>query len=173
MMSTDVLPHVFATLRFAGDDLEPNEIRHVLPVPPRRAHRKGERYYSGRRAGYLTGRTGIWYLTTDALVDSHNLTDHVAALQRLLRPSPDDNRRLMELRDILTRTGARASLSVYWYGHANDAPPAIPGQLARLATELGAEIEPDYHTDDEPDAPFTFDHEAAGSGTGLTSTNRA
>src|SRR5690242_7115940 len=84
MTSTDVLPQVFATLRFAGDNLEPNEIRHVLPVPPRRAHRKGECYYSGRRAGYLTGRTGLWYLTTDALTDSHDLKDHVALLKRLL-----------------------------------------------------------------------------------------
>jgi|tagenome__1003787_1003787.scaffolds.fasta_scaffold20435575_1 hypothetical protein len=149
MTSTDSLPDVFATLSFAGDDLDPNEISRVLPVPPRRSHRKGERYYSGRRAGYLTGRTGIWSLATDTLTDSRKLADHVAALTRILSPTPGDNRRLMELRDIRVRTGARAKISVYWCGYAGDAPPEIPAELALLAQELGATIEPDYHTEDQ------------------------
>jgi hypothetical protein len=53
---TDALPQIFATLRFAGDNLGPREIRAILPVAPRRAHRKGEMYYSGKRAGYLPRR---------------------------------------------------------------------------------------------------------------------
>ncbi len=148
MTNTDPLPDVFATLSFAGDNLDPNEIRRVLPVPPRRAHRKNERYYSGRRAGYLTGRTGIWSLTTNSLTDSHNLADHVAELTRILYPSPHDNRQLMELRDILARSGARAKISVYWCGRTGDVPPDVPADLALLAQELAATIETDYHTDD-------------------------
>ena len=135
-------------LSLAGDNLDPDEIRRVLPVPPRRAHRKGERYYSGRRAGYLTGRTGIWSVATDALTDSRELADHVAALKRILVPIPGDYRRLDELHDIL-RTGARAKISLYWYGHAGDTPPEIPAVLVLLAQELGATIEPDYHTETE------------------------
>lgn len=151
--TTDALPQVFATLRFAGDNLDPQEIRAVLPIPPRRAHRKGELYYSGKRAGYLPGRTGIWYLTTDRFTDSRNLTDHLAILQGWLRPAPNDNQRLMHLRDIMGRMGAKASFSVFWYGRANDAPPEIPGEFARLASELGADIETDYHTEaDETEA---------------------
>lgn len=147
--TTEALPRVFAALRFAGDNLDPDELRAVLPVPPRRAHRKGEPYYSGKRAGYVLGRTGVWYLTTDRLTDSRDLADHLAILQQLLRPAPDDNRRLMQLRDIIGRTGARASFSIFWYGRAGDAPPAIPGEIACLASELGADIETDYHATDK------------------------
>jgi hypothetical protein len=135
---TDALPQVFATLRFAGDNLDPQEIRAILPIGPRRAHRKGELYYSGKRAGYLRGRTGIWYLTTDLVTNSRDLSEHLAVLQRLLYPTPDDNFRLMQLRDIMERTGG--------YGRAVDKPPDIPGEFARLASELWAEIETDYHT---------------------------
>ena len=114
---------------------------------------KGELYYSGKRAGYLPGRTGIWYLTTDRFTDSRDLTDHLAILQGWLRPAPNDNQRLMHLRDIMGRMGAKASFSVFWYGRANDAPPEIPGEFARLTSELGADIETDYHTDaDETEA---------------------
>ena len=146
---TDAPPQVFATLRFAGDNLDPREIRSILPIGPRRAHRKGELYYSGKRTGYLQGRTGIWYLTTDLVTDSRDLSEHLAVLQRLLYPTPDDNLRLMQLRDIMGRTGAKAVFSIYWYGRVGDKPPDIPGEFARLASELGAEIETDYHTEND------------------------
>jgi hypothetical protein len=145
--TTDALPQVFATLRFSGDNLDPQEIRAILPIGPRRAHRKGELYYSGRRAGYLQGRTGIWYLTTDLFTDSRNLSDHLAVLQRFLRPTPDDNQRLIQLRDIIGRGEAKAGFSIYWHGRAGDKPPDIPGEFASLASELWAEIETDYHTE--------------------------
>src|SRR4051812_31453935 len=122
---TDALPQVFATLRIAGDNLDPREIRAILPIAPRRAHRKGEIYYSGKHAGYLQGRTGVWYLTTNRFTESRDLSDHLDVLQRLLRSTPDDNQLLAQLRDILGRTGAKAGFSVYWYGSAGDAPPAI------------------------------------------------
>jgi hypothetical protein len=49
----------FVTLRFAGDDLNPDEISAVLPVKPTRAHRKGEAFSAGPRASNLRGRTGV------------------------------------------------------------------------------------------------------------------
>jgi hypothetical protein len=47
----------FVTLRFAGDDLDPDEISAILPVEPTRAHRKFEEFLAGPRAGDLRGRT--------------------------------------------------------------------------------------------------------------------
>jgi hypothetical protein len=61
MTKFDELPKAYATLRFAGDGLDPADISAVLPVAPIRAHRKGESFYAGPRAGNLIGRTGIWY----------------------------------------------------------------------------------------------------------------
>src|SRR4051794_39919576 len=102
MTSTiDELPHVFATLRFAGDNLDPEQISAVLGIAPRRAYQKGEAYYSGKRAVTLSGRTGIWLLFTDRLTASRDLADHLAILESLLCPAPHDIRRLARLRDIV------------------------------------------------------------------------
>src|SRR5436309_14787324 len=62
----------FVTLRFAGDNLDPDEISAILPIKPTRAHRKGEEFVAGPHAGTLHGRTGIWFLATDKLVPSDN-----------------------------------------------------------------------------------------------------
>lgn len=139
----------FATLRFAGDNLDPQDISDVLPIKPARAHRKGEEYYAGERAGRLRGRTGIWYLTTDKFVESANLADHLVFIGLLLYPGPGDNRRLMKIRDVLGRSGADAHVSVFWRGAPGQEPPAIPGQFARLVSEIGADIETDFHNDDD------------------------
>src|SRR6266478_263237 len=78
----------FVTLRFAGDELDPQEISAVLPIAPTRAHRKGEEFVAGPHAGKLRGRSGIWFLATDKLVASDDLEDHLAFLQKLLYPQP-------------------------------------------------------------------------------------
>jgi hypothetical protein len=139
----------FATLRFAGDALDPQDISDILRVKPWRAHRKGESFYAGQHAGYLSGRTGIWYLSTDKLIDSDNLMDHLQLVEELLYPAPGDNRRVMQLRDVLVRSGAEAHISVFWRGLPGTEPPAIPGKFARLSTEIGAVIELDFHNDDD------------------------
>jgi hypothetical protein len=67
----------YAILRFAGDELEPSEISDLLGVGPTRAYRKGERYFAGPRicpcTGMITGRTGIWLLSTDGVVTGSDL----------------------------------------------------------------------------------------------------
>ena len=44
----------FATLRFGGNALEPNEISRVLKEEPTRAYRKGQRYRPGPRSPEIT-----------------------------------------------------------------------------------------------------------------------
>ena len=60
----------FVTLRFTGDDLDPQDISAILPVKPTRAHKKAEEFFAGKHAGTLRGRTRIWFLATDKLVHS-------------------------------------------------------------------------------------------------------
>ena len=87
MTSFDELPNAYATLRFAGDELDPADISALLPVAPNRAHRSRELFHAGPRAGELVGRTGIWYLDTRGLAN-RDLNDHLRCIVKLLYPNP-------------------------------------------------------------------------------------
>jgi hypothetical protein len=134
----------FATLRFAGDDLDPAEISAILPVAPTRAHRKGEAFFTGPHAGSLRGRTGIWFLSTDEHVASDNLGDHLGFVRNLLYPRPGDSFRLDALRDVLKHAHARARLTCFWRGDPGEAEPHIPAEFRSAIERLGADIETDF-----------------------------
>ena len=134
----------FVTLRFAGDDLDPDEISAVLPVKPTRAHRKGEEFFAGPRAGNLRGRTGMWFLATDKLVPSDNLQDHLAFVQKLLSPTPGDTSRIAKLRAVLERTHSRAHVTCFWRGDPGEPAPRIPDRFKSAIEPLAADIETDF-----------------------------
>jgi uncharacterized protein DUF4279 len=117
----------FVTLRFAGDALDPRDISTILPVEPTRAHRKGEEFFAGSKAGNLRGRTGIWFLATDKLVDSDDLADHLRFVQDLLYPKPGDDGRISRLREILERTHSTRTSPVF--GAATPAKPLRKSQI--------------------------------------------
>src|SRR5713101_3492581 len=112
-IDTKIDRKAFVTLRFAGDELDPAEISAVLPVKPTRSHRKGEEFFAGPHAGNLRGRTGIWFLATDALVDSDDLADHLAFIREMLCPAPGDDSRIAWLRDILGRAHSHAHITCF------------------------------------------------------------
>jgi hypothetical protein len=134
----------FVTLRFAGDDLDPDEISAVLPIKPTRAHRKGEEFLAGPRAGNLHGRTGMWFLATDKLVPSDDLQDHLAFVQKLLCPRPSDIKRISKLDEILKRTHSRARVTCFWRGDPGETAPQIPGRFKSAIEPLAADIESDF-----------------------------
>ena len=134
----------FVTLRFAGDDLDPDEISAVLLVKPTRAHRKGEEFFAGPRAGNLRGRTGMWFLATDNLVPSDNPRDHMGFVQKLLSPTPGDTSRIAKLRVILERTHSLAHVTCFWRGHPGETAPQIPGRFKSAIEPLAADIETDF-----------------------------
>jgi hypothetical protein len=140
----------FVTLRFAGDDLDPNEISAVLPVKPTRAHHKGEAFFAGPRAGNLCGRTGMWFLATDKIVPSDNLQDHLAFVQKLLSPTPGDTSRIAKLRVILERTHSLAHVTCFWLGDPGEATPEIPDYLKSAIQPLAVDIETDFAFDRRP-----------------------
>src|SRR5580698_3957562 len=80
----------FLTFRVTGDKLTPAEITKILRVPPVSAYSKGEKYSAGPRSMDLVGKTCVWYLSTDILVASNQLVDHLGVLLRILS-SPHDN----------------------------------------------------------------------------------
>jgi len=134
----------FVTLRFAGDDLDPDEISAILPVKPTRAHRKGEAFFAGPHAGDLRGRAGMWFLATDKLVPGDDLHNHLAFVQKLLSPWPGDNDRIAKLRDILKRTRSAAHVTCFWRGDPGDLTPRIPDRFKSAVLPLSADIEADF-----------------------------
>lgn len=134
----------FVTLRFAGDNLDPDEISAILPVSPTRAHRKGEEFFAGPRAGNLRGRTGMWFLATDKLVPSDNLQDHLAFVQKLLSPTPGDTSRIVKLHVILERTHSLAHVTCFWRGKHGELAPRIPDHFKSAVYPLTTDIETDF-----------------------------
>ena len=135
----------YATLRFAGDKLEPQEISDVLGVNPTRAYRKGERYLAGPRTGELTGRTGIWLLSTDNVVKGSDLARHLSYLMKLIFEGEPG--RIAALQRLIARRGLKAHASCFWHGKAGARKPSIPAPVIEAFKQLPAEIEPDFDTD--------------------------
>ncbi len=145
MTRFDKLPRSYATLRFEGDQLDPAHISAILPVTPKRSHRKGERFQAGPRAGTLTGRTGIWYFDTRDLA-SQDLTDHLRRIVDLLFPGRGNVDRLNQLRAVMDRESAAAHVSCFWYGKPGMQPPQVPDDVRAALARLPAEVETDFHT---------------------------
>lgn len=146
MTNSKALPKTYATLRFAGDRLDPAHISAILPVTPKRAHRKGEVFFAGQRAGNLTGRTGIWYFDTREM-QSHDLADHLRAIVTLLYPEPGNSNRVTRLREVVGREHAEARVSCFRHGRPGARPPAIPDDIRAALAQLPADIETDFATE--------------------------
>jgi hypothetical protein len=101
----------YAILRFAGDELEPSEISDILGVGATLAYRKGETYLAGPHAGVITGRTGIWLLSTDAVVSGCDLDRHISYLFKLILE--DDGDRSASLHQLIADRRLRAMSRVF------------------------------------------------------------
>ena len=142
-------PKAFATLRFSGDGLDPDQISAIMRVSPTKAWRKGERYFAGSRAGHLVGSTGTWFLATDDFVTSPDLKQHLEFLTNLLSRSPGDvGERLFLLRKAMMRDNIKADVSCFWHGAAGERPPAISAETIDKLRALPAEIETDFDSDE-------------------------
>ena len=126
MKSTNALS-AFATLRFAGDALDPDEISDTLKEKPTRAYRKGEPYRPGPRSPELIGKTGLWYFSTNRIIPSTDLKDHLDALIRLIAPFGDQGRRLRELHEIMDKRNLQAHVTC-----SGVAPPKPKNLISRL-----------------------------------------
>jgi hypothetical protein len=138
----------FATLRFFGDRLDPDQISAILRVSPTKAWRRDERYFAGQRTGHLVGRTGTWFIATDNLVASPHLEEHLEFLNNLLSRGPQDKQeRLIQLQKLMMRDNLKADVSCFWHGAAGEQPPAIRAETTEKLRALPAEIETDFDTD--------------------------
>jgi hypothetical protein len=148
MTSSEEAIRAFATLRFVGDALEPDEISGVVKERPTRAYRKGQRYRPGPRSQEVTGKTGVWYLSTRQKIQSNDLADHLGLLERLVAPFGDRGRRIKELQDIMERRNLQAHVTFFWRGPRGARQPSIPAVAMATLRQLPADIEPDVDTED-------------------------
>jgi len=135
----------YAILRFAGDKLDPGEISEILGVGATRAYRKGEEYFAGPRTGMVRGRTGIWLLSTDEVVDIRDLDQHISYLVRLIFEHDAD--RSARLHQLIMDRGLNAHVSCFWHGKAGAHAPEIPAFAIDAFNQLPADIETDFATD--------------------------
>jgi hypothetical protein len=135
----------YASLRFAGDELEPSEISGILGVDATRAYGKGERYFAGPRTGMIAGRTGIWLLSTDEVVSGSDLDRHISYLFKLIFAHDAD--RFARLHQLIADRGLKAQVSCFWHGQAGARAPEIPAFAIDAFRRLPADIETDFDTD--------------------------
>ena len=138
----------YVTFRVVGDSLVPDAITKALRVVPTTQYTKGQTYFAGPRTGELLGKSGVWSLTTDKLVASRNLRDHLAYLLGVLIPDRQDANPLFQLHALLAKhKGWRADLSCFWHGHVGAKKPSIPKFVGEVMKFLPAAIETDFATD--------------------------
>ncbi len=75
--------HAFATLRVAGDLLDPRDVTTTLGIQPTFARKKDE-IYSSPKSERLVAVTGVWMFDTSKIVSSNDLDDQVWLILYLL-----------------------------------------------------------------------------------------
>jgi len=138
----------FATLRFAGDALDPDEISRVVREQPTKSYRKGETHRAGPHGPDVVGKTGVWFLSTRRKIPSEDLADHLNVLERLIAPFGDQDTRLKALRDIMERMNLQARVTFFWRGPPGAECPGISPVATATFRRLPAKIEPDIDIED-------------------------
>lgn len=144
-MNADTESVAFATLRVSGDELEPSAVTEALGLKPSLSYRKGETYRAGRRRQRdYVGQTGVWYLSTDDLLVSGRLEDHITFLSFLLAARPQG---LERVHAMVLDGACEASASCFWAGPPGSTEPDISLTFRDLIARMGGRIEIDFQRD--------------------------
>jgi hypothetical protein len=150
----------FVTFRLAGDRLSPDEVTKLLRVNPTHAHRRGEQYSTGR--SNITGATGVWLFSTDRIMLSGNLYDHLGLIFTILGLSRSPSvkfsseegefsrvARFLRLKNFLEDHSLSATLTLFWHGPQAIAYPKVPNELIELFELIPIRVETDFDKDEE------------------------
>lgn len=132
----------FATFRVAGDDLVPDQLTALLRIKPTTAYSKGQFYNSGPHGGTLKGRTGVWLLSTDGVVESSRLVDHINWILNVIEPH------LAQLGQYMSQNSLHAVMSCFWHGPQGAHAPFVPKDIRNVIEKIPAKVEEDFDTDD-------------------------
>lgn len=138
---------VYVSLRVMGDDLDPKQITRILKIAPTLTYAKGEAFRAGGDRERI-GRTGLWLFSTDGIVASDDLHDHLAYILGVLIPGRQEARPLAQLHALLAhQKGLRADLACFWHGRYGARKPSVPKYLGEILKLIPAELEIDFATD--------------------------
>lgn len=127
-----------ASLRIAGDTLDPAAITQALGIEPSWGWRKGEMrdVRTQRVKKTIRQRIGIWGLGTDGVVESRDLRRH---LDSILEKTQGKAAVFEHLRS----QGYKTDVYCIWYSAGQGGPMLSPENMAglsRLGLELGIEF---------------------------------
>jgi Domain of unknown function (DUF4279) len=140
----------FATFRVAGDRLVPDEITSILQTAPTSAYQKGAKVKFGARSPETAGKTGMWFLSTDRIVSSPNLEDHLRYIFPTVFMPGGDVLRFAAFHDLLKKKSLKAHLTIFWHGPSRGKKPSLPPSFEAMLKAIPADIEVDFDTDEEP-----------------------
>ncbi|HXQ52962.1 MAG TPA: DUF4279 domain-containing protein [Stellaceae bacterium] len=148
--SDDGTQRAFATFRVVGDKLHPADITQILHTVPTFSFRKGEKYQPGDRSPVMAGKTGTWFFSTDRVVASPRLDDHVTYLLKMILPHSGATDQLTALRDLIHRKNLKAVVTLFWHGRSGSRKPSLPTTALDIFKLLPATVEVDFDADEEP-----------------------
>ena len=108
-------------------------------------NRRKFRTFSALTPRVITGRTGIWLLSTDEVVSGSDLDRHISYLFKLI--FEDDEDRFARLHQLIADRGLKAQVSCFWHGQAGARAPEIPACAIDAFRRLPADIETDFDID--------------------------
>jgi Domain of unknown function (DUF4279) len=137
--------HAFATFRVAGAGLHPGAVTRVLGLPPDLQYEKGEKYRRKADGPELTGKTNLWYYSTDKhLSASEPVSHHVLFLLKRIMSNEAG------LRELIRESSAHAVLTMFWSGPTGSTVPNVPEELRARLESIPVKVEIDFDTDGEP-----------------------
>jgi hypothetical protein len=137
--------HAFATFRVAGAGLHPDAVTKVLGLSPDLQYEKGKKYRRKAGGPELTGKTNLWYYSTDKhLSNSAPLEEHVSFLLKMIFSNE------AALKNLIKESSSHAVLTMFWSGPTASKVPPVPDKLVAMLHSIPVEVELDFDTDAEP-----------------------
>jgi Domain of unknown function (DUF4279) len=120
----------YASLRVAGDALDPDEVSRVLGIQPSLTRRKGEPH---GRSGAINS-TGVWILSSEGAVQSKRLEVHLRyLLERIEGRAPD-------LQRYVRQRGLELDVPCFWMSATGQGGPVLSADLLRDLGALGVSL---------------------------------
>jgi hypothetical protein len=153
----------FATFRVTGDNLVPDEVTQLLKVQPTHVRLKGKPYSTGK-SGNIIPSTNIWFFSTDTVVFSKNIFDHIRLvlfilglmgsggaeiLDATLNGRSTQFAGLVALKSLLERSPAKAAMTIFWHGSSGSTVPRIPDGLFDVLRLIDVTVDVDFDKDED------------------------
>jgi hypothetical protein len=163
LTKSDQTMKAFVTFRVTGDKLAPDEVTQLLKVQPTHIRVKGTPYSTGR-SDNIVPSTNIWFFSTDSVIVSHNIFDHIRLALFVLGfigPSVIEQLdttangrfiqfpRLLSLKSLLEKVTAKATMTFFWHGGAASIDPKVPEELFDLLRLAQIDVEVDFDKDED------------------------